>query len=1131
MKRILSNKIFLDLLFIFFLSLTPLLWFREGTVIVGHDNVFGLDPTGFLKGRLSTWIEHGFGRSQDLIMGTIPVHIIDAIPALLGFPLETTQKIVYIFWFFMMGVAAYVLASTINPQSRIFKLTAVVLYQFNFFILQGWFMGERTKFSAYVAFALILAIFLKVYYRKLGVLRASIYNSLIFLVFNGGGIFGLPLFGGFIVSFLSFVIFFSLLSFFRKQYALIRSLFLVSILTFLGFLLVNAYYIFPAAFQLFSSYSKGLGEVGGISGIVNWASEISVGSSFANLFRLQGIAEWYDNPQHPYAHLFLTNPLLIIASFIWLLFWLLALFLIKEKKKLELVIYFFLMLLVGVFFAAGTHPPLGTIYVQLIQYFPGFAVFRSPYFKFAPAIFLASAFLISFFVDNFRGRWKIAVFLFVIVFTLVYYFPYFTIDFFSWRQGFTTRNVVPEYVFEFGEWMRQHHKDGRILLLPELNSHWQYDLYGWGYLSLQSLPSLITNGAILSNEDKLEKNERKLLSLMYAALANKNREMLERYASLLGIKYLMVRNDFQYDLDWIPTTNPGIYEETIYNYYGYPLVGEFGKWHLYQIQFQKKYYEPPKIFTIDEVDVLNGETEKLDSYFDNSSGRSQFFIRGDEDIIKPVQLPPSFLTNYYIPYCLSCKYITKPNIELPDRIILPDSLFYKLVLINDDRKINASDNKRAIFDYLGLTLKRESELRQMVFQNKRLTGEIFELYGSLIDKISQNFSTLQRFDDKFEVAETVDYYLLKEASILVELMGRPINADNKEEKLNQLFSKIARVREQISPYIINRDPLTYRLYYFYIDKSGSYNVLFQKKDPQGANDLDEFLRKREKVSISISVDDKPAKELDMNKVFTPQSWLLLDNVQFSPGYHKVLLSYKNIPNLAGDLEMAKSNIPSALKGNVDCYSSKINRFNNKKTYRMSFDTPGDILSDSLNTFYFYVEREKKNGKKIDGIVKISSLHFEDLVRGSLQDVAAPNIGFCSTNLSVNQLQSRLNLRVEEVVNLVVAVVPQAKAQSTITPISFKKFSPTQYEIDLAIDNPQILIFSERFDNGWELERFNDKHFKVNSYANAWLIDQPGTYKLRLVYKPQTFFYYGVLISFLSVIVFLVYLKMERKDNN
>ena len=181
MKKLFRYRTFLEILFIFFLSLTPLLWFERGTIIVGHDNVFAIDPVTFLQGRLFTWVDHGFGQSQDLIMGTIPIHLIDAIPYVLGLPFQATEMAVYVFWFFLIGISAYILARQFREQSWVFRLLVVILYQFNFFLLQGWWIGERTKFSAYIALPLIFTLFLRVHRGETSVFKSAVLVSLIFL--------------------------------------------------------------------------------------------------------------------------------------------------------------------------------------------------------------------------------------------------------------------------------------------------------------------------------------------------------------------------------------------------------------------------------------------------------------------------------------------------------------------------------------------------------------------------------------------------------------------------------------------------------------------------------------------------------------------------------------------------------------------------------------------------------------------------------------------------------------------------------------------------------------------------------------------------------------------------------------
>src|SRR3989338_8399940 len=89
---------------------------------------------------------------------------------------------------------------------------------------------------------------------------------------------------------------------------------------------------------------------------------------------------------------------------------------------------------------------------------PGSAAFRSPYFKFAPTIFLASSFLIAYFVDFFKGSLKKFIFVLLIIVGLLYHFPFFTGDFFSWRKDFSTRLDVPSYVFDLGSGLMRKSK-------------------------------------------------------------------------------------------------------------------------------------------------------------------------------------------------------------------------------------------------------------------------------------------------------------------------------------------------------------------------------------------------------------------------------------------------------------------------------------------------------------------------------------------------------------------------------------------------------------------------------------------------------------------------------------------------
>ncbi len=129
-------------------------------------------------------------------------------------------------------------------------------------------------------------------------------------------------------------------------------------------------------------------------------------------------------------------------------------------------------------------------------------------------------------------------------------------------------------------------------------------------------------------------------------------------------------------------------------------------------------------------------------------------------------------------------------------------------------------------------------------------------------------------------------------------------------------------------------------------------------------------------------------------------------------------------------------------------------------------------------------------------------------------------------------------------------------------IEFKKINPTKYQVRVhGADAPYILVFSESFHTDWnayleteplefsELKHDtftpmdisymfkkpidDNKHFLVNGYANAWYIDpnELGTgenFTITLYFKPQSYFYIGLIISGLTFTGCVGYLLWERR---
>ena len=156
------KKIWIEILVILFLGLTPLLWYGPGTIALGHDMGFPLAPVDHFLDRLYMWTQRvgGFGSDQSDGTSGFFIHGLEALLSESGLSLVVTQQISFIFWFIAPALGMYFLLSTLFPKEsqRVTRLAGTVLYMFNHFFLQAWFIAERPKFSLATALPIILGL-------------------------------------------------------------------------------------------------------------------------------------------------------------------------------------------------------------------------------------------------------------------------------------------------------------------------------------------------------------------------------------------------------------------------------------------------------------------------------------------------------------------------------------------------------------------------------------------------------------------------------------------------------------------------------------------------------------------------------------------------------------------------------------------------------------------------------------------------------------------------------------------------------------------------------------------------------------------------------------------------------------
>lgn len=1136
----------IELLVIFLFSLTPLLWLKGNEVIIGHDSGFRLNYLDHLINLFYSWNSiQNFGTDWGILKGFLIVQLPETFFSLLFGSLTLGQRATFVMWFFIIGLSMYIFVRNFFYQKEfwIMRLFSSTFYMYNFFLLQAWFIAERAKFSLFAALPLGTLIIYKTLLREYSIVKGVMLFSVVSFFLNGGG--SPPLFGSLILVYLITFTFLTFRNVRRKGVGEIVHSLRVGLFFLLGFVAINSYFVLPHLYGILNKYEGVLSSVGGISGILAWENAINKFASFINLFRLQGIPDWYDNPRHPYSDQFTQNPLLITLSFFPIFIIVLGLIHHQKfdvKKRKDGIFYLALSIFViGLVFAAGSHPPFGFIYVFLVEHLPGFAIFRSAFYKFGPVFWFSAIFLTGYYLNLLILRYVKKDYLnkvlgvSAIVFVLLYHFPYFKINFFEFSKPFTTKNTIPAYVEDSMNYLNQTPSKTRTLVLPKLDPSARVDSYTWGFWGLESLPKLSLNHSVVANDNVSPE----VVNIIYKSIDQGNSLSTDRLLGNFGINKIIWRNDVLYNDR--TTTSKDVYLErdNINNVPSISLEKTFDKWEIYDVKspnFLPIFYSPKKIISSDSLkpyeDLLLAET---DPRF------SAIFSIETENSLKGEVISRVSSKQYLEPSCVLCKdeelEAIKKGIFIPKVNFLPGSLLYFLKIKRENlslmksheltRKLNLDiffSNNR-IAEISGVLFKDEIKLSSKTI----LIEKLIKSYKNLISDSAiqlKNMPPSQRNHFYIQLLS----HLEVQRSFLNKLHYRD---GFPEEYYLDLAGFIDRNIENIEKEIFMSTSINNKRLSFNITEKGSYDIEFLGEEPRPAR---------------ITLDDK--KQIQTK------------NIDLNTGEHRLELFYEN-PNL-----FILDQIPKefAFKNNE------------KKIFKLSGIKPADKYTLS----YEYKITEGDNSLIQAGYEKSHSLNSRFDLNRDIQwkifsiefeyNPISPNVdNFVLKNISKESNTTLIrNLRLSKVFIPKVYITKERMRKNFGSPeLSIQKINPVEFVVGVKNAKiPYVLNFSESFDSGWKVyivkskdvdsssyvsayfggaikeakplnKFFNNlslffktpldesKHFKVNGYSNAWYIEEPGDYKLIVFFEPQKYFYIGLIISALTILGFLI-LVLKRK---
>lgn len=608
----------------------PANWFlnKKDVLINGVDTNFPLDPVVWFERRMYVWNSiANAGLDFSSSIAGLFFHSIQVFPYILGFSLQYTQIFSTVFWFSLIVISSYILARKIFPRKALVQLLFVNLYSFNIFLFNTWENIKVANLSIMASIPFALFILITLNENSVSKIKAAFCLVFVGIVVSGAGINP-----AYFISFFSVLVLYLISQILNtsRQEIIFKSKNLI-LLT-IVILLVNAFWILPTSNYILKNIPTG--ESIGKIGFNNWVDSLSENTSLLNVMRMQGAWDWYafDSitglPLYiPYALNYFYNSIFILFSFLITGISMLGL-LLYDKHKKHLSLFFGILLVIGIFLGAGTHPPTGDIYRWFLNHLPFFSLFRSPWYIFTPLLILAIAGLCSLFVERlfelkdrmtgYSSRTQLFIRIalnlsvaIMIIGNLLYCYPLVTGKIFrpNRHDGFFVK--FPSYITDAGKWLSTDH-NGRIIGYPDN----EIEEFKWGYRGIESILALLVDRDVLfSPLNDPDSSVALLIREFYLNLKKGQIDSAKSIAAKLNIGLIHEKQDQKSITLPLPIQISNLAKTS------------FGAWNFYLFPNQQYL---PKIFSTTNISLANFSS---DISFVNALANKELLLNAEDEVV------------------------------------------------------------------------------------------------------------------------------------------------------------------------------------------------------------------------------------------------------------------------------------------------------------------------------------------------------------------------------------------------------------------------------------------------------------------------------------------------------------------
>jgi len=500
--------------------------------------------------------------------------------------------------------------------------------------------------------------------------------------------------------------------------------------------------------------------------------------------------------------------------------------------------------------------------------------------------------------------------------------------------------------------------------------------------------------------------------------------------------------------------------------------------------------------------------------------------------------------------------------------LLPNSPLYGFIKFKEERMRKAAGNNPHELADANLLLmsKRVAEVKEMVRSGngREEWPKTARRYDELLDNFSVQLDSLigkQGFENELLIKSLV--FLTNHQGVLNQITQEVSNSELSQE-IRKISNKLDQVLARIKEDVWITEEEEEKKYLLTIPETGDY-LLFTSPEIK-----DEF---------NFEID---GKAFSLSGESINEQWLSYGGLPLEEGGHRLKLTLPEQPNLFSGLatSSAVQKLPPsngsglsyrflAQKGDL-VINAQLVGLDDRSEYEVSFRYKND---GSLARFTI----EQVN----DEIFKESVLHKTDEPLPAenrwrrIKTSFSPNFGSREATLKFYIPAVRTqgetyyveDIEIRKILKPTLLFKKEREINNGQLPkITFTKINPARYKVVVEeASAPYFLVFSETFNATWKAyirERQNEKeqqseiiashfdgqiqerehkdlflgrealanilkkpipeerHFLVNAFANAWYIDQSGSYEIILEFIPQRIYFLGLWLSFACLLLLL-----------